>query len=245
MHPCFSYFQGFAVASQKLLLNIRHEMKHRQESPHSLGIALSLFGTFYVAICLLAGKSRWNLNDAIYIVACLSLQFPGTPISTDPPSFLFDAITKGTNRRVAGLLLWIHVAVSYAINSQAICSSMDRMFAHRWTTRLDLQHHPQRRWLILTLLMAVSSYVVANVVPFFKDLVALIGALTSVPLTFILPVILHRRVRELPLWKPTRDSLGSYALLAFGLAFLVTGLAGSIGSIELDWSKHGPPFSCR
>jgi hypothetical protein len=75
MHACFSYFQGFAVASQKLLLNIRHEMKHREESPRSLGIALSLFGTFYVAICLLAGKSRWNLNDAIYI-SCVSL----TPI---------------------------------------------------------------------------------------------------------------------------------------------------------------------
>ena len=220
-------------------------MRHRQESPLSLGIALSLFGSVYVAICLLAGKSRWDLNDCDILFACLSLPFPGTPIPTDPPSFLFDAIPEGLNRRVAGLLLWIHVAISYAINSQAICSSMDRTFENRWTTLLDLHHHPQRRWLILTLLMAVSSYVLANSVPFFKDLVALISALTSVPLTLILPVIIHRRVRELPLWKPTRDSLGSYALLAFGLAFLVTGLAGSIGSIELDWSKHGPPFSCR
>jgi hypothetical protein len=175
---------------------------------------------------------------------CLSLTFPFDK-STDPPSFLLDAIPEGTNRRVAGLFLWIHVAISYAINSQAICSSMDRIFAHRWTTFLELQHHPQRRWLILTLLMAASSYVVANAVPFFKDLVGLIGALTSVPLTLILPSILHRRVMQLPLWKPTRHSLGSYALLAYGLAFLVTGLTGSLGSIVLDWSNHGPPFSCH
>ena len=146
---------------------------------------------------------------------------------------------------MAGMLLWIHVAVSFAINSQAICSSMDRLYAHRWTTCLDLHHHPQWRWSILTLIMAVSSYLVANAVPFFKDLVALIGALTSVPLTLILPVIFHRKVMEIPLWKPTRDSLGSYALLVFSLAFLVAGLTGALGSIELDWSKHGPPFSCR
>jgi hypothetical protein len=56
---------------------------------------------------------------------------------------------------------------------------MNRIFAHLWTTCLDLQqHHPQRRWLILTLVMAASSNVVAYAVPFFKDLVALIGALT-------------------------------------------------------------------
>jgi len=162
----------------------------------------------------------------------------------DPPSFLFDAIPSGANRRVAGLLLWIHVAVSFAINSQAICSSMDRLYAHRWTY-LDLQHRPQWRWSILTMLMAISSYLVANAVPFFKDLVALIGALTSVPLTLILPVIFHRKVIDVPLWKPTLYSLESFALLVFSLAFLVLGLTGALGSIELDWSKHGPPFSCH
>jgi hypothetical protein len=52
------FIQGFAVGSQKLLLNIRHEMKHRQDSPRSLGIALSVLGSVYVGICLLAGKSK-------------------------------------------------------------------------------------------------------------------------------------------------------------------------------------------
>ena len=49
---------GFAVGSQKLLLNIRHEMKHRHESPRSLGVALIVYGSVYVAICLLAGPSK-------------------------------------------------------------------------------------------------------------------------------------------------------------------------------------------
>ena len=34
----------------------------------------------------------------------------------DPPSLLFDAISPGYGRRFAGFLLWIHVAVSFAIH---------------------------------------------------------------------------------------------------------------------------------
>ena len=51
---------GFAVGSQKLFLNIRHEMKDRTKSPQSLGLALSVFGSVYVAICLLAGPSKYD-----------------------------------------------------------------------------------------------------------------------------------------------------------------------------------------
>lgn len=49
---------GFAVGSQKLLLNIRHEMKNRNESPKSLAIALLGFGSAYVFVSLMAGESK-------------------------------------------------------------------------------------------------------------------------------------------------------------------------------------------
>lgn len=41
-------------------------MKHRQESPKSLGVALTVFGSVYVAICVLAGPSKYLrvANDA-------------------------------------------------------------------------------------------------------------------------------------------------------------------------------------
>jgi amino acid permease len=49
---------GFAVGSQKLFLNIRHELADRKSAPKSLAISLSAFGTFYVAIVLSAGSSK-------------------------------------------------------------------------------------------------------------------------------------------------------------------------------------------
>lgn len=97
---------GFAVGSQKLFLNIRHEIADRSSSPRSLALSLCSFGAFYVAIVLSAGP--------------------------DPPDFLFDAIPMGHMKRIGGFFLWIHLVVSYAINSQALCSSMDRLFFRKW-----------------------------------------------------------------------------------------------------------------
>ena len=213
---------GFAVGSQKLFLNIRHEFKDRKKSPNSLAIALVAFGTVYLMVCVLAGP--------------------------DPPSLLFDAIASGVQRQIAGFLLWVHVAVSFAINSQALCSSLDRLRFHR-VTIFGLGDNHRARWAVLTFLVAVSSYFIANAVPFFKDLVALIGALTSVPLTLLLPALYHRKVIDVPLfWLGSSRSWSdvfSLLLVVFSVIFLVCGVIGSLSSIGMDWANHGPPFACH
>lgn len=197
-------------------------------------------------------------------------------ICIDPPSFLFDAIPEGLSRRVAGFLLWFHVAVSFAINCQALCASLDQGLVTR-RARIPLDGRtgshrpcccgalpswlksircyccfdwcdcatPGQRWLVLTLGVCISSYLVSNAVPFFKDLVGLIGALTSVPLTLTLPALLHRKARHLRLLLPTIPSLGSSSLFLYSLVFLAIGLVGAISSIDEDWLGHGRPFSCR
>lgn len=205
---------GFAVGSQKLFLNIRHELSDREVAPQTLAISLAAFGTFYVLIIILAGPN--------------------------PPGFLFDAIPNGASRRLGGFLLWAHVVVSYAINSQAICSSMDRLIWHRVP---NLPQKPVYRWMILTGIMALVAYFVANAIPFFKDLVALIGAMTSVPLTLLLPAVFWRKHLGVSLWCPGKASW-SIALTYFSLLFMVTATIGAVYSIHQDWSRHGSPFAC-
>jgi len=214
---------GFAVGSQKLFLNIRHELQDRNKASKVLGGSLLTYGTAYVGVVLLAGS--------------------------DPPSFLFDAIPEGWGRRMAGLLLWFHVAVSYAINSQALCASIDHNMGMATTTangtRAKLRNHPAVRWFVITLMVSVSSYLVSNSVPFFKDLVALIGALTSVPLSLTLPAILWRRARSITLLLPSCKGTGSYLLLWYSFAFLAVGLIGALTEIDEDWLSQGKPFACH
>jgi len=219
---------GFATGSQKLLLNIRHEFSDRNDAPKSLGMALATFGSLYVFIVLMAGKN--------------------------PPGLLFDAIPRGTlHRQIGGLFLWVHVVVSYAINSQALCASMDRNFFSRWEPVRTWSD--QRRWTALTAIMASTAFFVANAVPFFKDLNAFCGALTSVPLTLLLPAIYYRRACEkVAIWLPplrwediaTYSSWKSYILLVYSSLFMVSATLGSVYSILSDWSHHsGGFFSCQ
>lgn len=223
---------GFAVGSQKLFLNIRHELADRSEAPKTLALSLVVFGFVYVVICWFAGPFA--------------------------PSFLFDAIPQGSiNRRLAGVLLWMHVVVSYgkrptlppihthtkaniiAINSQALCSSLDRLVWHR----LYLPDWPAwKRWLTLTSIISVSAYLVANAIPFFSDLVSLIGAMTTVPLTLLFPAVFFRAQNGMSVWG---CGGASSALTYFALSFAVLASIGSFDSVLLDWSKHKTPFSCR
>ncbi len=205
---------GFAVGSQKLFLNIRHELQHRDEASKVLAGSLFTYGMAYVVVVLLAGP--------------------------DPPSFLFDSIPEGWGRKIAGLLLWFHVAVSYAINSQALCASLDHMLPKSNT-------RPAIRWFGITLVVSLSSYIVSNAIPFFKDLVALIGALTSVPLSLTLPAILYRKARSIALLLPDCScfSMDSYLLLLYSFVFLIIGLAGALSEIEEDWLSQGKPFACH
>ena len=208
---------GFAVGSQKLLLNIRHEFKDRNESPKSLAVALGGYGGVYLLVCILAGSN--------------------------PPSLLFDAVPPGFQRRVAGFFLWVHVAVSYAINSQALCSALERLKIH-----FGLASSHAARWALLTLMVATSSYFVANALPFFKDLVALIGALTSVPLTLLLPALHHRKLMNLPMFSMGMSfskDVPSLLLVYFSVVFMTCGIIGCVRSIQLDWANHGPPFACH
>lgn len=47
---------GFAMGSQKLFLNIRHEMKHKEEAPRTLFYSLGTYGTAYILVVVFTGK---------------------------------------------------------------------------------------------------------------------------------------------------------------------------------------------
>jgi hypothetical protein len=207
----------FAVGSQKLFLNIRHDMVWRDQSVLSLSIALFTFVTAYITVSVLAGPR--------------------------PPKFLLDAIPNDTlAQRFSGLFLWIHVAVSYAINSQALCSSLDRLLL---IGTIGVVHIPfRRRWILLTLGTCTTSFVIANAIPFFQDLTSLIGALTTIPLSLFLPAVLYRKFCNVSLCYPSTSSWGSYVLMMLSGVFVLCGLIAAISSIQADWANQKAPFSC-
>ena len=169
----------FAMGSQKLLLNIRAEMREPARADAALRLALALYGAIYLAVVLLCGPS--------------------------PPGLLLDAVPLGNARRLAGFLLWLHVAVSYAINSQALCSSLaasrggggDGGGSGGGGGEGVRGPSCGVEWLLLTTAVTALAWVVANAVPFFQDLVGLIGGTTQAisPFLFLsLPISPYLRL---------------------------------------------------
>lgn len=68
-----------------------------------------------------------------------------------------------------------------------------------------------------------------------QDLVSLCGALTSIPLTLILPAVLYRRLYP---------SKAVCLLLVASTVFMTVGLIGAVGSINVDKQMRAP-FSCN
>ncbi|GMI04396.1 hypothetical protein TrRE_jg13266 [Triparma retinervis] len=142
---------AFAVGSQKLLLNVRAELEDVSSSSKVLRYGLAIMSLLYgTIICL-------------------------TP-SSNPPSFLLDILDAGSlSSRLASFSLFIHVAISFSINSQAL--------VRRLVENCNIS------WLQCTTIISVSTLITTLLVPSFASLTSLIGALTSIPLTLTLPMI--------------------------------------------------------
>eukprot|EP00591_Stephanopyxis_turris_P011215 CAMPEP_0195524670 /NCGR_PEP_ID=MMETSP0794_2-20130614/24639_1 /TAXON_ID=515487 /ORGANISM="Stephanopyxis turris, Strain CCMP 815" /LENGTH=60 /DNA_ID=CAMNT_0040654937 /DNA_START=135 /DNA_END=313 /DNA_ORIENTATION=+ len=57
------------------------------------------------------------------------------------------------------------------------------------------------------------AYIVANAVPFFHDLAALIGSLLLAPVTLLLPGILYRKMSGVPIFCPPSGPFLAYLLI--------------------------------
>lgn len=67
--------------------------------------------------------------------------------------------------------------------------------------------------------------------------IALTGALTSVPLTLLLPASYHRKIIGVPLvliGSGSGSDVLSFLLVIFSMIFLVCGVIGSLISIQMD-----------
>ena len=62
---------GFAVGSQKLFLNIRHELSDREEASQTLAWSLTTYGMAYLVVIILAGASK--CLDWTNLIVCLLL----------------------------------------------------------------------------------------------------------------------------------------------------------------------------
>jgi amino acid permease len=103
---------------------------------------------------------------------------------------------------VANMMVWLHVLAAYQVFSQPIFEVLEKVLAQgfqrmeysaRWaaSTCAWLSSH----WWVPRAIVRVTYVIVISLVaatlPFFTDLMGLIGALGFIPMTFVVPAILY------------------------------------------------------
>ena len=218
----------FAVSPTLVMLNTRHAMAHSERLPQALLLAIGSYVAAFVVLVLLAGA--------------------------DPPSFLFDLVPARTpKRRLTALLLFAHVAVSYAISSVALCTAAERFLARRGggggsaaVAAADLAGRWRARiqWAALTTTAMGAAWLVANAAPFFDGLVDLIGSICAT--SFFLPALLFRQATYAAKRELNRvENVVTVLLMLMAIIMTCSGLTGAIVGIVDEWSHFGQPFACH
>ena len=111
----------------------------------------------------------------------------------------------------------------------------------------------KRQWFVITSSLLLLSWFIANAVPFFGNLMGIIGATTTAPLTFGVPALLVWIAAKAP---DQDQSVGGqrfvhtfeWPLLIFLMClsiFLCTmGLYANTIDLLEAWQNMGRPFSC-
>lgn len=86
--------------------------------------------------------------------------------------------------------------------------------------------------------MSLFLAVIAMLLPFFADVVGLLGALGFWPLTIFLPVQMHIVQAQVPKWKPKWVALQILSVICLAISLLA--MSGSVAQIVVDCRNYKP-----
>ncbi|CAK9097809.1 unnamed protein product [Durusdinium trenchii] len=121
------------------------------------------------------------------LVACWGYHFAGDKAE----GYFLDNLPDGPAYRWASALLFLHVAIAFLVKNVVLARALHQKLA---PSRVDVDlREPggacaQMQFAGCVVLLLVSCWAVANSIPFFDDLLALIGSLLSGPISFIFPM---------------------------------------------------------
>jgi len=167
-------------------------------------------------------------------------------VGSNAHGMLADNIRFGVSFRIAAFCLMIHMVVTYMVKGTVFCRFV-RSLVH--PSREDDTHIEWFHWACIVVPVTGLSYVVAQSIPFFVDLVDLLGSLTTPISCYIMPVLLFVRWYNDTGHKQGEVSLFEWSVLAIeimlSIALMVMGTFYSVRHIFQSWETYGYPFECH
>ncbi|KAJ1405031.1 Amino acid transporter, transmembrane domain [Sesbania bispinosa] len=148
---------------------------------------------------------------------------------------------------IANVAIVIHLVGAYQVFSQPIFAFVEKGAAQRWSNidkefKIPIPGLPPYRLnlfrLVWRTMFVILTTVISMLLPFFNDIVGVIGALGFWPLTVYFPVEMYISQKKIPKW-----SNRWICLQVFSAACLVVSVVAAVGSVAgvlLDLKKYKP-----
>jgi len=218
----------FSMGGQKIYLEIMYEMRNPSDFPKSLLAAFSFIFACYTLI----------------IVSCYYYMGAATP------GYLMDILKWNSVRVITNVLMFIHIVISYSLNQQVLCQAVHLWYDPEHATSLKADssgyRHSRWQWFSISTVVLSFAFIIANLIPFFDDLVSLIGSICSAPLIFLFPVVFYLRCEALYRLKiGEKERWLLYFIILIGALMMIFGTISSFRKIFADMDEYGKPFECH
>mmetsp|Transcript_5930 Transcript_5930/g.10310 ORF Transcript_5930/g.10310 Transcript_5930/m.10310 type:complete len:453 (+) Transcript_5930:28-1386(+) len=216
---------AFAYNGMIIYLEMMAEMKKPEDWPKTFTVS----GPFQIILYLLVGVSAY-----IYLGAA----------ANNGGGSLLDYLPKGSAISVvSNVLLFLYLSVAYLIKGNIMTrvfhnAMFPKTLNHR--TRESYVHHS-----ISATLVIVITYLIANAVPIFSQLIQITGSLL-VPITgFIMPItfVWYSR-KSVGIRTSNLEKVGFVLILIVFITLTIVGTLANVLSI-IDTYKSSPPFTCH
>mmetsp|Transcript_4957 Transcript_4957/g.8660 ORF Transcript_4957/g.8660 Transcript_4957/m.8660 type:complete len:503 (+) Transcript_4957:23-1531(+) len=216
----------FAYSGQAIMLEMQAEMKAPADFPKAVWCS---FSTLMVVYALVA-------SAAFYVCGAAT------------PGELLDVLPNTPRQTAVGILMVIHLIVTYTILQQVITRAV---CLHFWPHALGQGVKARAVWCSTSTGIMGAAYIVANTIPLFSDIVNITGGLLSTQVGFIFPSSLYLALQR---YHPELVSAGCRrflmsacccAALCMGLYFTFVGTVSSV-ALMAQHAADGvnAPFTC-
>ncbi|CAL5204385.1 unnamed protein product [Lathyrus oleraceus] len=148
---------------------------------------------------------------------------------------------------IANAAIVIHLVGAYQVYAQPLFAFVEKIMIKRWP-KINKEYivtipgfHPYHLnlfRLIWRTIFVITTTVISMLIPFFNDVLGLIGAVGFWPLTVYFPVEMYIKQKKIPKWNYKWICMQTLSVICFVVSAVAT--VGSVASIVLDLKKYKP-----
>merc|ERR1719310_1374571 len=214
---------AFAFSSQFMVTEIISEMENPQEFPQAYVYLAAPFQFF-----------------AFLTVGLVAYHYVGDNIT----GMVLDNLPFDWTFQLSSVCLVFLTVASILIKGQVLCRAIHKAWDEAGVN--DESMLGWASWCMIVCVVVAVSWVVSQIIPFFADLVQMIGSTLSPVNCFIVPVLMYIRWMQDFGGKNDQISPFEWSVIALELVFavilMVAGTYYSARTLVANWDTYGPPF---